>query len=79
MSKFNGYELSAATLLEFIHSPEIGQIGPRLVNKGDALSKSAKMTLDGDFVVIELKTSSGKTVTELVPVTFFKQLTPILK
>ena len=80
MSKYNGYELSAATTLQHLFVVNVGQLGPKLTLTGEAGSaKVQKMTLDGNFVELELKNKLGKTVVELVPITFFAQITPILK
>jgi hypothetical protein len=78
MSKFDGCELSAAVMLEdlFIAGQNVKRT---LTNKTDAMNTAIKMRLEGQFVVIELKNRLGVSVTELVPVTFFRQMTPILK
>lgn len=79
MSKYDGCEISFAVALEDLFLVNYGTLSKKLSNKGDGLNKAVKMTLDGQFVILELRNSLGKTVTELVPVTFFKQITPISK
>lgn len=81
MSKYNDVELSAAVALEGLFVINVGNLGPKLSNKQDGGNKAIKMRLveDGRFVELELKNNLGKTVVELVPITFFRQITPIIK
>lgn len=81
MSKYNDIELSAAVALEGLFIVEVGNLGPKLSNRQDAGNKAVRMTLvdDGRFVRLTVKNKLGITVTELVPITFFRQITPVVK
>jgi len=57
-----------------IFVPQVGQFGPTLTTTGSGAAKGIKMTLEGNFVTLEVQDKNGKPNEILVPLTSFTHM-----
>lgn len=75
MSKYDGRKVIKAALESNIFLPGIGDINKEVTSQNNALSRAIDMTLEGDFVVMKIKSkTTGAEAELLVPTRRFTYL-----
>lgn len=75
-TSLQGTEFSYGVLVSTIFVPATGPIGPTLVRDGSGTHKPVKMTLQEQFVRLEIKDKVNQSTVVLVPITSFTHLVP---